>query len=151
MMTEHCAQEWPSKVLVPKGLAEAADDIRKLANELLPTHPSLVVSEMEGEAKGKFEFQIVSIQKEVHSLLRKWAATSYRQQGEGQLEMAKSMDELEAERISDREICFVRRTNDGSCRWGCGKKFAMRHDKRRTHESQCRMLPANAVAVPDKQ
>ena len=67
------------------------------------------------------------------------------------MELAKLIEELEPSRIQEKEGLFVRKTDDGSCRRGCGERFGMKHDKRRAHEVRCPARPRNAVAVPDKQ
>ena len=50
----------------------------------------------------------------------------------------KEIGELEVRPTEAGELRVVRRTDDGSCRWGCGKRFGTLwedHKKRREHEA----------------
>ena len=67
---------------------------------------------------------------------------------------AKLLWDLEPKPLDTSVLRVVRRTDDGSCRWGCGLNFGTlhaAHQKRKNHEFECQVKPKDAPMAPDKE
>ena len=119
---------------------------------MLPSHGTLVIAEWEEGGTEAIEFQVLGLQMDLHSFHQPWQQGTHRKPGAAQTEKARLIGDLEVEMLKEKDVVYVRRSDDGSCRWKCGEKFAhSSHARRRAHELRCPRRPHNAIAVLDKQ
>ena len=96
-------------------LATEADEARALVKRLLPSHTTLIIGENEGGTEEYREFQVLGLQMDLHNFHGQWEDETRRKEGLGAAEAANQVGELEVERIQEKDVVYVRRSDDGSC------------------------------------